>query len=392
MSTGTAGRALASRLVAPLAWATAAAALAGPPASLDGPRPAGHVVDTVGLLAAEDVAAIERLAEGIEAASGGDLVVVVIGSTAGQPHRTFATELFNRWQLGSADRNDGLLIFVATADRKAEIVLGDGLDDQRQRRASQRIMNDVLIPEFRAGRPAAGLRKAALACGSEILSAGPEAAIPDRPPEPQPAAEPFVPEAAELAPAWRPRPQPGPGAVLPLVAWGGVATGGTGLTWYLVRRRRRHRPRTCPACRIDMIRLCEQADDAELQAGQRKEEQLRSVDYDVWSCPTCPQVTRLRYGAFFTSYSRCPACGFVTESNTVDRVRSPTRWQTGLETITEHCLHCGHSDTSTRVIPQLSDNGGSSVRSSSSWSGGGSSFGGGSGGGRSSGGGASGSW
>jgi hypothetical protein len=65
MSTGTAGRALASRLVTPLAWAMAAAALAGPPASLDGPRPAGHVVDTVGLLAEEDVAAIERLAEGI---------------------------------------------------------------------------------------------------------------------------------------------------------------------------------------------------------------------------------------------------------------------------------------------------------------------------------------
>jgi len=392
MIRGTTGGTLAGTLVAALSWAAAGAALAAPLAAIDGPRPPGHVVDTVGLLAAEDVATIERLAEGIEAASGGDLVVVVINSTAGQPHRQFATDLFNRWQLGAADRDDGLLIFVATADRKAEIVLGDGVDDPRQQRASQRIMDELLIPEFRAGRPAAGLRKAALACGSEILSAGPEAAIPDRPPEPElqpePEPEPFVPEAAEAAPAWRPRPQPGSGGVLPLVACGGAATGGTGLAWYLVRRRRRNRPRTCPACRIDMIRLCEQSDDAELQAGQRKEEQLRSVDYDIWSCPTCPEVTRLRYGAFFTSYSRCPACGFVTESNTVDRVRSPTRWQTGLETITEHCLHCGRSDTTTRVIPQLSDDGGSSVGSGSSWSGGGSSGGGGS----SSGGGASGSW
>lgn len=390
-----------------LVWSLTTAALAAGPVAIDGPRPPGHVIDTVGLLAADDVAAIERLAAGIEAASGGDLVVVVIDSTGGRPHRAVATDLFNRWQLGSAERDDGLLILVATADRKAEIVLGDGVDDPRQERASRRIMQEVLIPEFKAGRPAAGLRKAALACGTEILSAGPEAALPDRPLEPAsgplvplPAeavepvpAEPFMPdpiEAAAPVPAWRPPPPRRESVgVLPLAVFGGGTVGGTGLLWYLVRRRARNRPRQCPECRIDMVRLCERTDDAHLVTGQQTEERLRSVDYDVWTCPTCPHVTTLRYGAFFTRHSKCPACGYATESTTVNRVRTPTTWQSGFETITEHCLHCGRSDTTSRVIPRLRDDGDSSFFSLSS---GGSSFSSSSGGGSSSGSGASGSW
>jgi uncharacterized protein len=111
-----------------LACAWAAAASASQVVTIDGPRPSGHIVDTVGLLAADDEAPLERFAAGIEAASRGDLVVVVIHTTAGRSPGAFATDLFNHWQLGSADRDDDHSI-VALADRKAEIVHGDGVDD-----------------------------------------------------------------------------------------------------------------------------------------------------------------------------------------------------------------------------------------------------------------------
>jgi len=115
------------------------------------------------------------------------------------------------------------------------------------------------------------------------------------------------------------------------------------------------------------------------------------VDYDVWTCPTCPHVTKFRSTRLFTSLATCPGCGYVTRSKTVQRVREATSSQSGLETITESCQHCGKSDISTRVIPQhVSTN--DSFWSGSSY-GGGSSFGSSDfGGGSSSGGGASGSW
>jgi len=387
---------MASPVVGGMLWSLATAALAAGPVTIDGPRPPGHVFDAVGLLAADDVAAIERMAAEIKADSRGDLVVVAIESTAGRPHRAFATDLFNRWQLGSAERNDGLLIFVATDDRKAEIVLGDGVDDPQRERASQQIMDQVLIPEFKAGRPAAGIRKAALACATQILAAAAETPSAEELPEHR--VEPLMPEPANATPQLELRPparRPRSGGILPLTLLGGGTIGGTGLSWYLVRRHLRNRPRQCAACRIDMVRLGEQADDAHLAAGQQTEERLRSVDYDVWTCPTCPRVTTLRHGAFFTSYSTCPACGFATESTTVDRVRSPTKWHSGLETITERCTHCGRTDTTRRDIPRLRDDSNDSFFSSSSYSSSSdssSSFSSSSGGGSSSGSGASGSW
>jgi uncharacterized protein len=362
-----------------VAWCPPAAA------SLDGPRPSGHVLDTVGLLAPEDVEAIERVAEGVATASGGDLMVVVTATTGGQPHRAFATALFNRWQLGSAERNDGLLIFVALDDRKAEIVLGDGIDDQAREQTSQRIMDRVLITAFKAGRHAAGLRKAALACAAEILGGGPEAAIPDHP---EPA---FVPDAAaKPLPAWNPPPQQeAPQDWVPVAGLAATMAGGSGAGMYLLSRyRRRRRRRSCPSCQSDLVRLGEEVEDDHLTAGQQAEERLRSVDYDVWTCPLCSHVIKLRYKTFFSSFATCPSCHYRTKSKTVERVQAATTSQSGLERITETCQHCGKSHTSTRVIPQLAsvDDGFWSV---ASCGGGGSSF---DGGGSSSGGGASGDW
>lgn len=402
----------------------------------DGPRPRAPVIDTTHTLAAEDVEQLERLAAGIRAASGADLMVVVIPSTNGQPHRRFATDLFNRWQVGSAERNDGLLVFVAIDDRKAEIILGDGIDAPAQVAASERIMQKVMVPEFRRGSPAAAIRKGTLACAADILGAAPErppATLPEReapvevPPRPPPAdvpaqtppadvpaetsaadaaeqqdrervVQPVVPAEAFPAPvppgpAWieQPRqPDPGPG-LLPAFLVGSGLFGGTGAGWYLLRRRLRTAPRTCPMCRIDMVRLSEEADDAHLSPGEAVEERLRSVNYDVWTCPTCPFVTTVRYGAFFTWYARCPSCHFVTTSATVNRVKSPTKWSSGLEEIRQNCAHCGHTHLSTRVIPREVDDS-SSMWSSSSTSGSFSSSSSGSGGGSSSGAGASGSW
>lgn len=349
--------------------------------SIDGPRPAGHVVDDVGVLGAEDAERIERLAAGVRQTSGADMVVVAIATTNGRPHRAFATELFNRWQLGLAQRNDGLLILVAIDDRKAEIILGTGIDAPEQVAASERIMSQVMVPEFRQGRPATAIRNGAFACATEILGLAVE-----RPLNDAPAVGPNTGLDPRPGPRLRQAEQPaGAAGMLPVAIFGGGSVGGACLTWYLARRHGRNRPRTCPICRIDMVRLGETAEDSRLADGERTEERIGSVEYDVWTCPTCPHVTKVRYGAFFTAYSRCPACGYATKSETVNRIRSPTSFSSGLEEVVERCKNCGHSARSTRVIPVEQDDNSSMWSSSSSCSSSSS-------GGHSSGSGASGSW
>ncbi len=145
-----------------------------------------------------------------------------------------------------------------------------------------------------------------------------------------------------------------------------------------------------------MLLLAEDRDDAHLSEPERTEERLGSVDYDVWSCPSCERVLKLRYGAILTSYSRCPECGFRTKNSTSERLALATTYSRGRERIVETCASCSYRHVYERLVPRVRS---SSGRRRSGWgSGSGSSWGSRSGsgwgsrGGRSSGGGASGSW
>ena len=155
--------------------------------------------------------------------------------------------------------------------------------------------------------------------------------------------------------------------IMPYALGGGGAAVGLGLSWYLLRRHLRSRLRRCPACRIDMVRLGEAADGAHVTSGQRVKNPTRSVDYDVWTCPTCPHVDKIRSTVLFTTSARCPMCGSLTRSMTVSRSKSPTSWSSGLEEIREGCSRCDYTHRSIRVVPRL-DTSDSSFWSSSSLS------------------------
>ena len=406
----------------------AAATSAQVPGVVAGPRPRGRVIDETGTLSAVDSAEIERLARSIQETTKADMMVVVIPTTAGEPHRRFATELFNRWRLGDGARNDGLLLFVALVDRRSEIILGDGLDSPGQRAASQRIMDQVMVPHFRAGRPARAILDGATRCVTDIVGLSAEvpgaddmapvpaatsASLVEKRPEPilEPLLEPSSPATPTPVPTTdvlRPEPIAPPQPWIPptgfqrepettsdpvgmmMIVGGGAAAGAGGIA--AIRSLYRYRRRGCPHCGTAMILLAEGEDDAHLDRGETVEEHLGSVDYDIWTCPVCPGVEKVRWGALFTRYAKCPRCRSVTKSQTISRLRAPTQVREGLERIDERCLHCGWEKTSERTIPRLPKPTSSSVDWSSGSSSGGFSSSSSSSGGHSSGGGASGSW
>jgi len=161
--------------------------------------------------------------------------------------------------------------------------------------------------------------------------------------------------------------------------WGGGGALLGGLM--LLRRWNRKRVRVCEKCNHPRQLLSEDADDEHLGQGERKEESLGSVDYDVWWCGRCEDPLVLRYGAIFTRYGKCPKCSAKTKSSTSTTLPHATEYSGGLIRVDEQCEHCSYTNSYTRTTARIS-------RSSSSSSSGGSSFGGGS----SSGGGSSGSW
>lgn len=156
----------------------------------------------------------------------------------------------------------------------------------------------------------------------------------------------------------------------------------------------RTRPRTCLKCSGKMKKLNEMADDEYLTKSMITEENIKSVDYDVWLCELCSEVEIEAYYNDRTKFTQCTKCASIAFYETGRKtIRQATESNSGEVRITYTCKNCKHQKTDTDTIPRIvrsstSSNSSSSWSSSSSSSSSGGSFGG----GRSGGGGASSSW
>ncbi|MBX3172435.1 MAG: TPM domain-containing protein [Candidatus Eremiobacteraeota bacterium] len=161
------------------------------------------------------------------------------------------------------------------------------------------------------------------------------------------------------------------------LALGSFATLGAGARYL------RYRKRKCPNCQGPMIRLDEVSDDEYLTQGERDEERLGSVDYDIWLCPACEVTQKGRYAAWLSNFKSCARCGYRTLSSTNQVLESATEYSEGRGETVESCHSCSYHNRSYYTIARItvsssSDSSSSSYDSSSSSSSSDSSWGGGS--------------
>lgn len=395
-----------------------AALLLGPTAAaldvgfLNDPRPNRWSLDLSGRLGQGTQQTLDELGHEVRNRTGHELVVVCVDSTGGENQRTFATRLFNHWQLGGRTLDDGVLLFVALSDRRVEFVLGDGLDSDAQVAVSQQIVDQEMLPRFRAGDPQAAVLAGARAAARRILgltsSGNNDAAtttlrvsdetvrVEELPVERDPSrpdtSGPVDPSASRPAtPAYSGYSTPS-GGYPTWSLWGLAGGGGGGILGFICWRRwLRNRPRNCDRCQQPMVRLGEHEDDQHLNHNEKTEERVGSVDYDIWCCTSCPHVMKLRYGTWFTSYARCPRCSAVTKSSNQTTLVAATYDHGGQVRVDEACAACEYRNSYVRSTPRKTRPQSSGNRSSF----GGGGFGGGrsgGGGGRSSGRGGGGGW
>lgn len=139
------------------------------------PPPMGHYAkDTSGRINASTLAALDQLGAKLNDTGYGQLGVLVVNTTNGVPPRKFATDVFNAWGIGHAQWKNGILLFAALGDRKAEIVLGDGLHYVSTAQTDA-VMATAVVPNFKAGRPDLALLEGAKALAL-LLDPAPTAA------------------------------------------------------------------------------------------------------------------------------------------------------------------------------------------------------------------------
>lgn len=79
------------------------------------------------------------------------VVVATVPTLKGKAIESYATNLFNRWGIGSADRDDGILLLVAPTERKVRIEVGLGLEQAMPNAVAAAIIQHNMTPSYRAG-------------------------------------------------------------------------------------------------------------------------------------------------------------------------------------------------------------------------------------------------
>jgi uncharacterized protein len=329
--------------------------------SVQNPRTASAswVADPAGHLQPATVATIDSIISALERETTAEIAVVVLDSLEGLEPSDAALTLHRRWGVGKRERDNGIVFLWSPALRRTHVSIGYGLEGVLTDGRTGRIQDEHVIPFFRDGDfdagVIAGVKALASAARGETYSGLPRVAA-GRPGG----------EDVRRGP-----PEP--------VLWGLGTIAGIPIVWALVAIYRRRRPRPCPRGHGSMRRLDERKDDEMLSREALLEEQLESMDYDVWVCGQCEEHIVLPYKRFTFKYSECPECKRRTLESKSKTLRSATRSSTGLRRITRTCRNCKFTDTREEVIPIITSS--SSSGGSSGGGGGGSSFGGGSAGG-----------
>jgi uncharacterized protein len=210
-----------------LAAGVAAGARAATLEQIPSPRPMGWVTDLTGTLPLDTVAELNRMGDQVQAQTGAEMAVVVIGSTGGAPARDLAARLLSSWAIGEPGEGNGLLLFVAVDDGATEIALGEGIRDAARLWASQAVLRMEMAPRFRRGDPAGAVLQGATACARRLLGAKVTVAMPAAD-DPLPSTAVPDPQAAATSPISTASGTPGgPGLLLGI----GLLCGGLLAAW-----------------------------------------------------------------------------------------------------------------------------------------------------------------
>ncbi|WP_292664911.1 YgcG family protein, partial [Mesorhizobium sp.] len=124
------------------------------------PALTGRVVDNAGIIDAATKAALTQKLADFETKGSDQIVVATIPSLDGEEIEPYANRLFRAWKLGQAKENNGVLLLVAPNDRKMRIEVGYGLEGTLTDLHTKLIIENDMVPAFRAGDFSGGISKA----------------------------------------------------------------------------------------------------------------------------------------------------------------------------------------------------------------------------------------
>jgi uncharacterized protein len=119
--------------------------------------PVARVSDVGGALDATARTALEERLAALEARKGAQVAVIVLPTTQPETIEAWGIRVADAWKLGRKGVDDGVILIVATDDRRLRIEVGRGLEGALPDATSRRIIDEHIVPRLKIGDLAGAL-------------------------------------------------------------------------------------------------------------------------------------------------------------------------------------------------------------------------------------------
>lgn len=109
------------------------------------------VMDQAGLLRPETLRYLNGELRRLHESGGSQIAVLIIPSLEGEELEPFSIRVADQWKLGSATKDNGVLLLMAVKERKLRIEVGQGNEAVLTDVQSSRIIRNGMTPLFRSG-------------------------------------------------------------------------------------------------------------------------------------------------------------------------------------------------------------------------------------------------
>ncbi|NAY92202.1 TPM domain-containing protein [Muricauda sp. JGD-17] len=125
------------------------------------PQKQTSVYDYIDLLSTAQRSALEQKLIRYSDSTSTQIVLAIISSTEGENINFLGAQWGQKWGIGQEDKDNGVLVLLAKDDRRIAINTGYGVEGALTDIMSKRIIESVIIPEFKKGDYYQGLNQGA---------------------------------------------------------------------------------------------------------------------------------------------------------------------------------------------------------------------------------------
>lgn len=126
---------------------------------VDVPSPPRLVNDFAGMMSASEVSSLEKKLVDYNDSTSTQIAIVTVPTLGPYPVEEYGIRLARKWKIGT-EKNNGILILVAEQERKFDIETGYDIGQYISDIDANRILRDIMTPNFKGGNYYRGLDQA----------------------------------------------------------------------------------------------------------------------------------------------------------------------------------------------------------------------------------------